>query len=365
MVPRPRKPHLQVGPVVIPYGTEYDEDGFTAEDRLLEGIFSGAWLDQQTFPELEEIVTGILVEGFALIVGPPKVGKSWLVGNLALACAQGGRALGRIDVRQRPVLYLALEDGPRRLQSRLRKLNDDQPLPDALDMICTVEPGMIEATISAWMERHQDKAPLVILDTLGKARPQRRAGDDPYLADYKVGSQLKAIVDSIPGACLLVVHHTNKSESGDFVDAVSGTQGIAGSADSILVLRRPRKSNEATLAITGRDVTEREIALLTDNGKWELDGFTIESAEQVVETRKEKGHQGDQSLEILGYAKQHPIVTPKLVAAHFKIDPKTAGTYLGRLVDREHLFRIAYGKYSHQPPESPTGSTPIPLEVAQ
>jgi hypothetical protein len=27
--------------------------------------------------------------------------------------------------------------------------------------------------------RHDENSPLVILDTVGKARPQRRAGDDP------------------------------------------------------------------------------------------------------------------------------------------------------------------------------------------
>ena len=95
----------------IPYGQEYDEDGHPA-NSLLGSMFNGTWLDAQEFPDLEEIVPGILVEGFAILVGPPKVGKSWLVGNLGIACALGGTALGAIQVKPRPVLYLALEDGP-------------------------------------------------------------------------------------------------------------------------------------------------------------------------------------------------------------------------------------------------------------
>ncbi|MGV9481338.1 MULTISPECIES: AAA family ATPase [Gordonia] len=345
----------------IPYGQEYDEDGHPA-DSLLKQMFNGSWLDRQTFPDLEEIIPGVLVEGFTILVGPPKVGKSWLVGNLSIACASGGVALGAIPVKPRPVLYLALEDGPRRLQSRLRVLTEGDPIPARLDMLCNVEPGMVTRTIAEWLDRHHDEAPAIVLDTLGKARPQRRAGDDPYLADYKVGTTLKRLVDDVPGSGLLVVHHTNKGDSGDFVDAVSGTQGIAGSADSVLVLRRQRKSNDATLAITGRDVTEREIALVTDGGRWSLDGFTIEGAEHTVEIRREQNQQGDLTLEVLSFVRnQSKPVTPKQVAEKFSIEPKTAGTYLGRLEKRQHLFRLGYGRYFHtpvepvEPVEVPTG----------
>jgi hypothetical protein len=42
--------------------------------------------------------------------------------------------LSCIAVVQRPVLYLALEDGHRRLQDRFRKMNAGQPLPATLDI---------------------------------------------------------------------------------------------------------------------------------------------------------------------------------------------------------------------------------------
>src|SRR6476620_7695625 len=101
------------------------------DDSLLSGMFNGAWLDQQEFPPLEYAVPGIIPEGFGVLAAPPKTGKSWLVCNIGLACAAGGTALGRIDVAQRPVLYLALEDGQRRLQTRCRRIMADQPLPDS------------------------------------------------------------------------------------------------------------------------------------------------------------------------------------------------------------------------------------------
>lgn len=330
----------------IPYGKEYDDDGFPV-DSLLKSLFNGAWLDAQTFPELEEIVPGILVEGFAILVGPPKVGKSWLVGNLGIACAAGGMALGAIPVKQRPVLYLALEDGPRRLQSRLQLLTEGDPLPPGLDMLCQIEPGMVTATIAEWLVRHECSSPLVILDTLGKARPQRRAGEDPYLADYKVGGQLKKLVDDTPGSALLVVHHTNKGESGDFVDAVSGTQGIAGSADSVIVLRRQRKSEEATLAITGRDIVEREIGLRTSEGRWSLDGLDLAAAERAVEDRGNDQALGDQTLAVLKFVNENTAeVGAKSVAANVVgVSEHAARTILGRLVDYGQITKTGRGKY--------------------
>ncbi|MDT5050513.1 MAG: hypothetical protein QOG75_6425, partial [Mycobacterium sp.] len=95
-----------------------------ADERgdLLAEMFNGAWLDTQEFPPLEYAVPGIIPEGFGLLVSPPKAGKSWLVCGIGLACAAGGLALGRISVDKRPVLYLALEDGQRRLQSRCRRI---------------------------------------------------------------------------------------------------------------------------------------------------------------------------------------------------------------------------------------------------
>src|SRR6478609_4796720 len=71
-----------------------------------ERAVTAAWLDGQEFSPLEWMVEGILPEGMGLLAAPPKAGKSWLVNNVALACAAGGSALGAIPVKRRPVLLL-------------------------------------------------------------------------------------------------------------------------------------------------------------------------------------------------------------------------------------------------------------------
>ncbi len=332
--------HLAAGHAIDDLVPVEDDD-----NGLLDGLISAADLDAKTFDDLVEHVPGIVTEGLGLIVGPPKAGKSWWVANVALACSAGRDALGEIGVAKRPVLYLALEDGHKRLQRRLRAINGDDPLPAALDILTRVQPGQAVPTITTWLRRHRTSQPLVILDTFGKTRKQRKPGEDAYLADYQAGTELKDLIDHVPGACLLAVHHTNKGASGDFVERVSGTNGIAGAADFILVLDRPRKSDEATLAVTGRDVVEREIAMTTRNGMWSIDGDNLDEAQAEGERRQDRKRLGDLSLDVLAYVNDKGESTPSEVAKHFDIDSKHAAVILGRLVDSGRLTKPKRGLY--------------------
>jgi len=317
------------------------------EPGLLDDLRNGTWLDAQRFPELEWSVDGIIPEGFGLLVAPPKAGKSWMVAGVGLACAAGGYALGKIAVDQRPVLYLALEDGHRRLQSRFRVLMQGEPIPAAIDVITKAQAFEVPAMIEEWLALHPDEKPLVILDTLGKVKPPKRAGEDSYAADYSIGGRLKDLIDAVPGATLLVVHHTRKAESDDFVDAVSGTQGIAGSADFILVLRRKRQAADAVLCVTGRDVPENEYALTTEGGLWSLDGTDLTSAAEAVKTRKSTESLGDRSAEAFAFVGTRPLGTrPTDLAGHLGIDSKLAGNYLLRLHEAGRIAKRTRGIYT-------------------
>jgi len=304
------------------------------EPTLLAGMFNGTWLDAQYFPPLEYAVPGIIPEGFGLLVSPPKAGKSWLVCGIGLACAQGGIALGRIAVSQRPVLYMALEDGQRRLQSRCRHITCGQAIPAGIHFITAATTPEVIPMIKEFIERHHDQKPLIILDTLGKVKPPRRPGDDGYQLDYAIGNQLKAAIDAMPGATLLVVHHTRKAESSDFVDAVSGTQGIAGSADFVLVLARKRHQDEAILNVTGHDVPEAEYALRITEGIWEIDGPSLAPASETAERRRLSGTRSDISVGIVSIVAASPKpVSPTEVSEKLGIDNDTVGRYLRRLAE--------------------------------
>jgi len=320
-------------------------------DQLLATLRTGAWLDAQEFPPLAYAVPGLIPEGSVLLVGAPKIGKSWLVLAVGLAASEGGKALG-IEVPKRPVLYAALEDGDRRLQDRCRRLLVGERIPPAFQYLTMIEPGRVGDTIAAWIHWHQEPPPLVILDTLGKVLPPAMQGETTYQRDYRVGSALKRIVDSHPGATLLVNHHQRKLGAEDFVDAVSGTAGLAGAADTVIVLSRDRQEASGLLKVTGRDVAEGEYAVtFKDGAVWELDGHDLEvaraKAQKVRATTRAVAAAGDRMLDVVLYAYEHPDgVRRGDVARALKLEPSVAGVYLARAVDSGRLQRAERGLYT-------------------
>lgn len=333
-------------------------------DSLLTRMTTAAAIDNRVFPDLVEHVPGLITEGFGILAGAPKAGKSWLSLDIALACAEGGMVLGGLPTDQRAVLLLALEDGERRLQSRMRQLRAG-PLPAGLNIITELSFGAVGATICEWLElhAHDETKPLVLLDTLGRARPQRRPGDDPYIADYQLGAGIKRIVDHLPGAALVAVHHTRKAGAQDWMDTVSGTQGIVGSADYILVLRRERQSDDGMLAVTGRDVHEAEYALTVTNGRWALDGPDLAAASESARRRAEAAREqkqsrlADRSLAALNYVLSRPETTPKDLASYLTVSPQIAGNLLGRLADKDLILKSGRGVYMPIPKPGESGES--------
>jgi hypothetical protein len=309
------------------------------------------WLNTQTFPDLEYVVPSLICEGLGLLVGPPKKGKSFLVGNLAVAVAAGAKALGSIAVKQRPVLVLALEDGHRRLKQRYTNINGGQPIPSGITFINKATPAECIAVIAEYLDLHRDRKPFIILDTLGKVKPPRRSGDEAYQADYALGSQFKSLADSAPGSTILIIHHTRKADATDFIDLVSGTQGLAGSVDYVLALDRKRLCDDAILSVTGRDIIEAEYALVAEDGMfWKLDGADLSTAANAVQERRATEKMGDQKYKVFNYVcKSNDPVTPEQVAKACGMDNNDAGKYLRRLAADNAVTKAGRGKYLANP----------------
>jgi RecA-family ATPase len=224
------------------------------------------------FPPPRWLVSGLMSEGLNLLVGSPKQGKSILALNLALTIAGGGKALGNVQVEPADVLYLSLEDQMRRVKVRAMKMlsalpaDVAGPAADRL-IVCTDWPRQDEGglrMIDLWMARAA-RPGLVIIDVWNRFAPQQKSGGSIYRQDADAVSAVKQFCDR-RGIAAMLVHHDRKVQSGakaeeDFVASISGTQGIAGSADGIMVLVRQRNEAQAQLKITGRDVEERELVL--------------------------------------------------------------------------------------------------------
>jgi hypothetical protein len=229
-------------------------------------MFTAAALLRMELPEPRFAVNGLVPEGLSLLAGKPKLGKSWLALNLAVAVALGGKALGQIAVEAGDVLYLALEDTRRRLKDRLQKLlgaQESRP-PERLHL-ATEWPRQDKGglfKLACWLDEYP-QARLVVIDTWAKFKPGRGHNGDKYEEDYQHAAEVKAIADS-RGVALLILHHCRKLGAVDPLEEVSGTLGLTGAADAVLVLRRERGQHDAALFVTGRDVEEQELALRWD-----------------------------------------------------------------------------------------------------
>lgn len=306
---------------------------------------NGRALMEKEFAPIKYIVPGIIPEGTSVLAAAPKIGKSWMVLGLALELSNGGNAFGKIPVGdRRPVLYFALEDGERRLQDRLISLNPED-VSDRIEFDTAIPDGQVVASIRDYLGGLDGQGPIVILDTLGRVMPP--AGNaQQYGHDYRVMSALKAATDSVPGSSLLIVHHTRKSRGEDFLDAVSGTQGIAGAADTVLVLDRDRHDNRATLQVTSRDAAEGEYSLLLDErGRWSLDGASVEdAAERAAQARARAGVTGEQSR-VIDVVSEHPDGITPAQLKNLLPDVKNVDEYLRRAVFSERIEKLGRGLY--------------------
>ncbi|WP_186307494.1 AAA family ATPase [Microbacterium sp. 1.5R] len=315
-------------------------------NTLHDTSFTAAWLMEQYFPPVRYVVDGVIPEGFCLLVAPPKFGKSWLVLGLGLAVSAGTPALGVIPTgKPRPVLYAALEDGPRRLQSRMKALAPER-IEDTLTFVTNLGRSDIFDTLQSFVDQWSEHEPVVILDTLGKAMPPAVSGESSYERDYRVGGMLKAIADSAPGAAIVVVHHTRKAESVDFLDAVSGTQGLAGSADTIVVLSRERLSKDATLRVTSRDAAEGEYRISLERvGSWVLAGGSLKEAAEAAQTARASAGVGDRMGEIIAIVSRYEEGVKAKDVRTLAPDVSNVDEYLRRAVEAGRIEKRARGIY--------------------
>lgn len=217
------------------------------------------------------IIDGLLHTGTYLFVGAPKVGKSFLMAQLAYHVSIGLPLWGYL-VRKGTVLYLALEDDYRRLQERLFRMFGTEGTDNLHFAICAKQlSGGLDEQLHGFVQAHPDTR-LIILDTLQKVR---EAGGEQYsyANDYEIVGRLKQIADR-NGICFLLVHHTRKQQADDKFDMISGTNGLLGAADGAFLLQKEKRtSNSATLDISGRDQQDQRLYLSRNMERltWQLE----------------------------------------------------------------------------------------------
>jgi hypothetical protein len=301
-----------------------------------DAVISASELKTKMFHPARYALPGYIAEGVTIVAGKPKIGKSWLLYDICVACAGDRFTLGDIKPSQGDVLYLAMEDSQRRLKARLEKLCPNEPWPERLTLATSWkradEGGLRD--IDDWCSAVQ-KPVLIVVDTLEKLRPAAKPHTPQYSADYAAITGLHRIAHE-RGVAIVVVHHVRKMEADDPFDMVSGTNGLTGAADTILVLRK--QAGTVTLHARGRDIEEKQTAceFNKDTCRWTLLG----EAEKVHNSGERTA-----ILEALAVFDTGQMRIAEIMAATGRRDRNALDQLLFKMLRDGDLVRVKRGVY--------------------
>lgn len=305
-----------------------------------DAVISANDLKTKVFNPVKYAVPGYVSEGVTIFAGKPKVGKSWLLYDVCVACAGDRFTLGDIKPAQGDVLYLALEDSQRRLKKRLEKLCPIGAWPERLTLATrwkrADEGGL--GDIEEWCSSVQ-RPVLIVVDTLEKVRPAAKHNTPQYSADYAAITGLHRIAHE-KGVAIVVVHHVRKMDAEDPFDMVSGTNGLTGAADTILVLRK--QSGNVTLHARGRDIEEKETACAFNR---ETCRWTLLGEAEIVHSSGERAA----IVEALSLAESGQMQVLEIMAATGRRDRNAIDQLLYKMHRKGELVRAMRGVYGLPP----------------
>ncbi|SNS56846.1 AAA family ATPase [Tropicimonas sediminicola] len=251
---------------------------------------------------LRWVVDECIPPGLTALAGQMKVGKSFLLIQLAEAITTGRDFLDMPTQRGR-VLYYAVEDGVNRLRRRVKQMGVRFD-PDRLSLVFQGSPTPTDLAkdIARDIEAVGGDVALVIIDTFKLASGTREdSRKNAYEQDVEMLAVFKMLAD-MSGVAILATFHERKPppgrqrQTGDHFDAISGSAGILATADGFLRLIRERETTLGRLYIGGRDVREDRTINLDhsreDEGRWSpLSGAMNRSLDML--TRMKAGARKD------------------------------------------------------------------------
>lgn len=303
--------------------------------------FTAAELSVMEIPELDFVVPGILCTGLNMIAGRPKVGKSTLALQLAVALTTGSEFFGHaLSVSE--ALYVALEDSHRRLKTRQELMLNGIPAPAQLSFWLeapTRMPALIEQIESVWRSVAEEPR-LLVIDTMMRAIPKESKGQDAY--DFWAENLgLLHTYAHDHSLCVLLVHHTTKKEydsmrGGDELDTVLGSTSITGTMDSILILKQENDAGGGVLMLKGRDVPRQEFPMSFDQDRFQ---WRLEEIDPLYD-------QSQKRIQILSAVAEGNSNLKDILHATGLPNENSVHNMLTKCVQAGLLIKVARGQYA-------------------
>ncbi|HYT46050.1 MAG TPA: AAA family ATPase [Methylomirabilota bacterium] len=244
---------------------------------------------------IEYLVEDILVRNtYTALVGPPKIGKSFLTENIIIAVARGHNALGYLATVQCPILWLSVEDKELRIQNRIgRMINPRLTLPYTIEVEYHWRPfdqGGLGA-LEDWSKIHPGG--LIVIDPVTAILPTGSGSKSLYRNEYEASLTLTKLAIDYE-VTILGVSHSNKGKHENAWDEISGSTGVSAGMENVLIMRRTTNKHEVKLFVDGRDIADPRTHLLS---------FDVTTLTWKYEGEYHKTFQAEKQVEIYNLLK--------------------------------------------------------------
>ncbi len=163
--------------------------------------------------------------------------------------------------------------------------------------------------------------------------PPSKSKKDDYTLSEEEFSSLRKLAHELELAIILV-HHTRKATDTDSspVERLLGSQGIAATVETIMVMKQETGSQNVALHVTRKDVEQQDWVL-----PWQAPGFGW--PREMTEARL-----GPFQHTCLEYVKDHPRCMQAAIAQAVGKDPSQVSRAISKLIECGLLNRDQEGR---------------------
>lgn len=283
----------------------------------------------------EPIIDEILFPGLGMLGAPAKMGKSYLLLQMAFSVAEGIPFLGFEIQRPGAVLYLDLQGSRARTKQRMKAMGYDQ-MPKGITIVYKsqkTDTGLF-IQIDRWLKK-TDNPVLIIIDMMEQVKGSQRKAEDSYRADNRILEPLHDI-SLKRNISIMVSMHTRKGNKilpdDDPFNEIIGSIAQFGTADCAWMIIGKRSQDTKRFSTICRDNVEgqQDYEVIFTNHRWNMAGTVEDCAEKraiqeynknpIVFTIKKLidesgggwyGTMSDLIREVLKRKKDYPATTPE------------------------------------------------------
>jgi hypothetical protein len=288
-------------------------------------FLTGSELFNQSYAPINFAYKNIVpIPNLVLLAGPPKIGKSWYAMQILREVRKAGYK----------AVYLANEDSNRRLQERYFAiapstddgiifyggLSNDKPIPKGKQALKFIRDIVVQFT-----------ARIIVIDTIQSMRSTNRK--ENYGNTEEEFSELRHLAHELQ-ISIICIHHTKKKTDFevDPIDSILGSQGIAATVETILVMQAMPKSKDVSLFVAGKDVEPQELYL-----EWHYPSFSDPKLANISSL-------GPAQKAVLEYIKSHPECLQSSIGLATGKGKSQISEIVGKLVNKGHVRKLTCNK---------------------